>query len=650
MRSLQAQTVSAFAAAVVLPLGLVCALLSGWFLAWSRADLESRADRSARELAVHLDGYLQHHRDTIAAAAELLSVTPAVTPQRQQWLSLLLTHHDGFRTMVIVDPDGTVVAGAPLAAFSALPEAERRVADRDYFQAALGGTGVFLSDAFVGRGFGADPIVALSRAFAWDQERQGVLEGSLDLAEVARSVATSRPDGAWTLLVVDGRGRLLAGTDGTLAPLAPVDRDVLAAAADARLLAAEAPLREAPWRVLVLVDRAQLFEPVWVFAAAMVGALLASALLAQFLFRRLQLPVIRWIAAVADRFASREADTIRMPPMPARAPAELRILSEALEELLATVIGQGKLLREHLGKLEERVQERTEQLEATNRELRHSRGRLEQFVRQAPVAIALFDRELRFVAVSDRWLEAFELADRTVAGEALRDVLPGLAQRWRDRHAACLAGHRQRVDEESLERPDGRIEWIRWAMDPWQAADGRVTGVVVMAEFVTEQKRLQDQLRQLADQDSLTGLLNRRAFLDLLTRRLSRATAAEEALLFVDLDGFKDVNDRLGHHVGDDVLRSVGRQLRFHGRASDVAGRFGGDEFLVLTRLTEAGELPRLVERYRAMLASEISNETGTVLVTVSVGAAMLEPGMSVEAALGLADQAMYRDKRERSG
>ncbi len=152
---------------------------------------------------------------------------------------------------------------------------------------------------------------------------------------------------------------------------------------------------------------------------------------------------------------------------------------------------------------------------------------------------------------------------------------------------------------------------------------------------------LSEELRILATTDSLTGLLNRRAVMEIL--ELCLAAGACPTVLFVDLDGFKGVNDRHGHAAGDEVIVESARRLRSALRDGDVLGRLGGDEFVVL--LTGGGdnderELPR---RITERLAEPMGNQGLTV--TASVGLAVASEFESADQVLGRADLAMYAAK-----
>ena len=148
--------------------------------------------------------------------------------------------------------------------------------------------------------------------------------------------------------------------------------------------------------------------------------------------------------------------------------------------------------------------------------------------------------------------------------------------------------------------------------------------------------------RLLAATDELTGGPNRRAFLDRLTVALDGARRGRPAVVcLVDLDGFKSVNDRMGHAAGDAVLKDVAAALAAAVRDTDTVARLGGDEFAVLARTAPELTGEALAERLRAAVAAR----AGAQGVTASVGLATLEPGDDVESVLHRADEAMYRAK-----
>ena len=146
--------------------------------------------------------------------------------------------------------------------------------------------------------------------------------------------------------------------------------------------------------------------------------------------------------------------------------------------------------------------------------------------------------------------------------------------------------------------------------------------------------------------DALTGLYNHRRFHELLTETLSgeRADESEVALLFCDIDHFKQLNDRFGHLVGDDVLRRVSRILASSIRRGDVAARYGGDEFCVLLRGAGIDEALEVAERVRERVA-ELYVTSGEAAVSISIGVATLSEHRDGNELLASADDAMYAAK-----
>ncbi len=171
----------------------------------------------------------------------------------------------------------------------------------------------------------------------------------------------------------------------------------------------------------------------------------------------------------------------------------------------------------------------------------------------------------------------------------------------------------------------------------------------VFEKAARRQFELESQLSQEARSDSLTGLLNRRAlgeFIDQETERARRYQRPFSALL-LDIDHFKQVNDRLGHDVGDEVLHQVAQTCARGLRGSDRLGRWGGEEFLALLPETERGEALALAERLRASVAARQFFSRGQVVqVTVSLGVTSLAAGESWDSAYVRLDEALYAAKR----
>ena len=175
-------------------------------------------------------------------------------------------------------------------------------------------------------------------------------------------------------------------------------------------------------------------------------------------------------------------------------------------------------------------------------------------------------------------------------------------------------------------------------------ADGRtVLGVLGCVVDVTE-------LRSMADTDVLTGLQNRRSIMEALAADLT-SHRGRVAAIYLDLDRFKPVNDRFGHHVGDQLLMAVAERLRDRVRTSDQAGRHGGDEFLVVCPGVGDETTARdLANRVQGVFADPFHLSGVTVAMTASVGVACGAPGVTADDLVSAADRAMYAAKATRGG
>lgn len=197
-----------------------------------------------------------------------------------------------------------------------------------------------------------------------------------------------------------------------------------------------------------------------------------------------------------------------------------------------------------------------------------------------------------------------------------------------------------------VQHSSGGTRWVEMRISGRVASAG-IEGWVVNFREVTDRKLFEDELRRQARTDPLTGLLNRTAF----NERLEAATgtidpAAPPAVLFVDVDDFKGVNDSLGHAAGDDLLFTVAARLTADVRAEDVVARLGGDEFAVLLVDADDDRLADVAQRLLASLRGPIVLDGLTLTVTASIGGALGAPGDTAERLLHRADTAMYEAKR----
>jgi len=192
---------------------------------------------------------------------------------------------------------------------------------------------------------------------------------------------------------------------------------------------------------------------------------------------------------------------------------------------------------------------------------------------------------------------------------------------------------------------DGAWRWIEWSSQ----TDPERQVIYAAARDVTERKEAEERLRYLAEHDPLSGLYNRRRFEQELTRELdhSRLRGSRGAVLLLDVDGFKAINDSLGHATGDEVIARLGATLTERLRSGDVVARLGGDEFAVLLRRVDSATARSLAADVQALTTEGLATLVQRP-VTLSVGVAAFGPDapLGLDELLSRADDAMYAAKR----
>jgi diguanylate cyclase (GGDEF)-like protein/PAS domain S-box-containing protein len=202
-----------------------------------------------------------------------------------------------------------------------------------------------------------------------------------------------------------------------------------------------------------------------------------------------------------------------------------------------------------------------------------------------------------------------------------------------------------------LINPDGQEVPIEDSVAPIQDREGQVTGAVIVFRDVSATRALEKELTDSAQHDSLTGLPNRMLLHDRVTQAISlaRRQRCHAAVLFLDLDGFKEINDSLGHLIGDKVLQSVAKRLLSCVRSPDTVIRQGGDEFIVvLQELRRPQNAVFTVERLLKTVAVDHSIDQHEIHITTSVGVSVYpHDGQDAETLIRNADIAMYHAKKD---
>ena len=254
----------------------------------------------------------------------------------------------------------------------------------------------------------------------------------------------------------------------------------------------------------------------------------------------------------------------------------------------------------------------------------------------------------RLLRVNDALCRIAGRSEQELVGHTCDELLePDDARMLQSSRLLLGASPVERV-EVRCRRPDGSVAWVAVTTSAITDSAGRPLYGIAQVEDVSDRRAAQQELAHRAVHDPLTGLPNRVALQERLNSAFDkvRRTGRAGAVLFCDLDGFKDVNDLLGHAAGDDVLAKVARRLAEQVRGGDTVARLGGDEFVILAEDITVREVRALAERIGPAVAEPVDHGGQSVGVTISIGIATLtESSSSPDHVLRQADAAMYAAK-----
>lgn len=284
--------------------------------------------------------------------------------------------------------------------------------------------------------------------------------------------------------------------------------------------------------------------------------------------------------------------------------------------------------------------------------LRESEDRFRSTFDSAAIGMALVNLEGRFLQVNDALCRIVGYTQAELQQKTFHDIThPDDLETDLALMRELMAGTRHSYQmEKRYFHKDGRVIWVLLSGSAVRDSTDRVMYFIAQIQDITERKMLLDRLELQASQDYLTGLSNRRHFMEQGEVELARVQryGEELSLFMLDIDYFKSINDTHGHKAGDIVLQKLGNILRETLRTVDIIGRMGGEEFAILLPETDLQEATEIAERLREIVAnSGVILEAGLPLhFTISIGVATLKGNdVNLDILLNLADQALYQAK-----
>ena len=631
------------ACVATLPIALILALLLPRQSAALESQLKALFAQDARSLALECQKTLVDDLEALSLAARTLRLGQLDGETREQALLLLYNETRGADVLGLFDEKGKPLV--PAVRF------ERLTAEAAGEHEPVGELGMVAYSmhvplqAALETGLAIGPVYALPDAngtilprvvlAARVPDRKWVLAMELSLRPLLRSIVEFRAGHTGEAFLVDARNRVIAHRQPVLIrDRADLSTHPLLAGTDpGDLLGAAAVAPMLGWKVVVQEPAAEALGPLrgalrsaalWVVLA--LGAAVVTGLAA---VRAVTQPVQRLHEA-----ARKVAEGSLGVTVPARGSDELAELSKTFNSMIAGLRERNEM------KLVLSLSQSLDLQEVLHR-LLDSLARVVPFER---AAVMVSRSEGLEVALSRGYLdEGVALARPVPAADAQAAIAarkPLLVQAGRMLLLPLLSREDQAAGLVCLERGS-----------PYDEPAGRLAFEFIQPAVVAvDNARLFSEVKRLATTDALTGLSNRRHFLLLAQRLFETARRYGQPLsaLMLDVDRFKQVNDRYGHGTGDEVLRAVADRTRRCLRAADLLGRYGGEEFALLLPMTPAiAAHSMLAERIRREVAHQpIETAAGRVAITVSIGVASLTPRMeSLEHLLMEADARMYEAK-----
>jgi diguanylate cyclase (GGDEF)-like protein/PAS domain S-box-containing protein len=411
------------------------------------------------------------------------------------------------------------------------------------------------------------------------------------------------------------------------------------------------PAQLPPHQEIRLLERSlEVWQPIELDGAT-VGTLYLRASMAETLSRLQQkllmlVPVMAMASAIAVVICTILSRQIAKP---------LLLLGRTAAEVVATdnyAIRADKLGEDEVGQVVDSFNQMLEMIEREDASLRESEEKFRLISESSRVGIFQLDRGGKCVYANEEMSKITGLSSEQLMADGwLNTVHPDDRRRISDQFQVLFQKGIEANLESSLLLADGSLKWINGHVAPVRNSKGQQQGYLGTLSDISELKQAHDQLEQMAFYDTLTGLANRRLFRNRLEHMLGNIprNGGGVALILIDLDHFKHINDSMGHDSGDSLLTVVAERLRHCVRFTDTVARLGGDEFaVILPNVPDTLTVSSICEKILAALSKPVLLDDQEIAISASLGISMSpEDSHTAETLIKNADLALYRAKDE---
>ncbi len=603
-----------------------------------RNSLQAQLDTQVKLVADQLDDKMRGKFLALHRMAHNIGDPRTMTPaQFEAFSKVSVSTPETFNTIFVAALDGHMLYDSTFSTTAI------NIADRDYFRQLLAGAPQAASSVIAGK-ITSSPGIVLAVPIKNEQGKLiAVVGGAVNLLRqnfiVDLASNAVGETGRYCLISNDNPPRYVIQADVTkiLTPVGP-DRTLCGVRDGAsgdlvhmHPLVARAPMTTTGWTVAAVLPGAEAFDPLARVRRRVILLAIAAIAVTAFVMWWVARRMLRPLDTLRDLVQRSAGDMRAVQSLPVQRADEIGALANAFRDMM-----------EQLG-------DRTEALEASREAARASVRRMQEIADRVPYLVAYLDGDERFAFVNRACEMRLRRPRHQILGATASELLgPSLYREFAPHLARAFSGEAATFVWDFGE--DNAYRCFEVSYQPEWATQNVLAGVHLFVRDITVERSNERRWRRESHTDHLTGLLNRKGFdLALATAvRRAREGAGAQALLFVDLDRFKVVNDTWGHALGDELLRRLAKRLMASVREGDAIARFGGDEFAVIMR-----DVPDLIEVEREAMAildaasRPMTLSVGEVTVGACVGVAMVASGedKTPDMLFEAADRALYDAK-----